>query len=336
MAKINIDFDNTNYPIDDSAIASATAQLQSHLSTVMNGTGATITVGGTTYNVDSSKLSAATTAFVSHLGTVSGSGMKVMVNGVEYGVDSTKMGGAIADLHEVLGGLQSGGNGGSEGYGEVILPETTYDEFTLDDMYGLYCYHINPAPFAITLDETYCVVWDGIEYECVAQDMSAMQQGSLALGNLSGMGGIGNNEPFIIGCTTEGGTSLSGVSYVAFDTKTSHTVAIYKVVNGSTDSELNEYGFYFDKVYSSTTTEEDTGDVFKTTQVFHEDGSCANAFYTNGEETFSNTASAGTYTYGDHVILQDGEEYFTVNEDGTELTGVYNSDNPVFTLESNS
>lgn len=72
MAKININFNDKNYQIDEDSLSAATTALTSHLSTVMNGSGATINLGGTVYNIDSAKLSAATNAFVSHLGTVAG------------------------------------------------------------------------------------------------------------------------------------------------------------------------------------------------------------------------------------------------------------------------
>lgn len=120
MAKINIAFGGTNYQIDESALAAATAELRTHLSTVMNGTGATIKFGDLSYNIDSTKLTNATNAFVSHLGTISGSGSKVVVNGVEYSVDSTKMATAIADLHTVLGGLHSEGDGSESGSDDAL------------------------------------------------------------------------------------------------------------------------------------------------------------------------------------------------------------------------
>ena len=72
MSKLNIIFNNTNYSIDESAISTATADLRTHLSTVMNGTGATIEFGGTTYNIDAAKLSAAEDNFASYLNNISG------------------------------------------------------------------------------------------------------------------------------------------------------------------------------------------------------------------------------------------------------------------------
>lgn len=72
MAKINIIFNDKNYSVDESSLSEAIAELRQHLSTVMNGTGATITLDGTSYGIDSAKLSTATNAFVSHLGTIAG------------------------------------------------------------------------------------------------------------------------------------------------------------------------------------------------------------------------------------------------------------------------
>ena len=108
MSKINISFNNTNYSIDESALSAASNALKSHLSTVMNGTGATINLGGVPYSIDSTKLSAATNDFTTYLGTISGTGYKVNVGGVEYGVGADKVSGAFTSLNVMLGDLSSG------------------------------------------------------------------------------------------------------------------------------------------------------------------------------------------------------------------------------------
>ena len=79
MAKINIDFNDKNYSIDEASLSASANTLKSHLSTVMNGTGATINLGGTSYGVDATKLATTANAFVSHLGTVAGNGYKVTI-----------------------------------------------------------------------------------------------------------------------------------------------------------------------------------------------------------------------------------------------------------------
>jgi hypothetical protein len=147
MAKININFNNTEYSIDESALSAATANLQSHLSTSMNGSGAVINLGGISYNIDSTKLSDATNNFVSHLRTIAGSGSKVVVGGVEYSIDSTKMANVVSDLETVFGNLQTG----------IRLEAGLYDANdnllaswdTLVNTYGLDCektyYHDGPT-----------------------------------------------------------------------------------------------------------------------------------------------------------------------------------------------
>ena len=106
MAKINISFDNVDYTIDEESFSAAAAELKSHLSSVMNGSGAVIGLDGISYNVDSVKLSNATTEFVAHLGTISGSGSKVVVGNVEYGISSAKIQDAINDLHSTFDELK--------------------------------------------------------------------------------------------------------------------------------------------------------------------------------------------------------------------------------------
>lgn len=129
MAKINISFNNNDYHVDESSLSSSAAQLQSHLSTVMNGSGVVINLCGTAYNVDSAKLSSATNDFISHLGTIAGVGSKVVVNGVEYSFDSTKVQDAVSDLETILGNLN---NPDDVIDIVIVLDETNLDYSTLD------------------------------------------------------------------------------------------------------------------------------------------------------------------------------------------------------------
>ena len=115
----NIIFNDKNYSIDESSLAPATAELKNHISTVMNGSGATINFDGAEYSIDSAKLSAATNDFVSHLSTIAGNGSKVVVGGVEYSVDSTKVRSAVSELEAAWGNLNNltPGDDGLEGDG---------------------------------------------------------------------------------------------------------------------------------------------------------------------------------------------------------------------------
>lgn len=108
MAKLILKFNNTEYSIDESALATATNALKSHLSTTMSGSGAKVSLGGVSYNIDSTKLSTATNNFIPHLGTIAGTGAEVVVNGTKYSVDSTKLSGAVSELSTAFDNLSGG------------------------------------------------------------------------------------------------------------------------------------------------------------------------------------------------------------------------------------
>lgn len=113
--------------------------------------------------------------------------------------------------------------GSEEKTGEiVILPEATLDGFAEDSDLGGYVLNVNPAPFVISVGETYTVVWNDTIWEVKAQDASVMGEGVLLLGNGSSVEGLeGNGEPFTCGW------SSGGVTLVA-EEPGPHTVAIYQ------------------------------------------------------------------------------------------------------------
>lgn len=79
MSKLNINFNNKNFEVSDSALSDARAD------------------------------------FISHLGTIAGEGLKIVVNNTEYFVDPTKLNDASSSLETVLEGLSdAGGAGGLE------------------------------------------------------------------------------------------------------------------------------------------------------------------------------------------------------------------------------
>jgi hypothetical protein len=71
--------------------------------------------------------------------------------------------------------------------------------------------------------ETYIVIWDGAEYECVAQDASVVSSGEYAvlLGNGDSEGLASNHEPF---CVEQGDDETTIKSFYEGD----HTISIYK------------------------------------------------------------------------------------------------------------
>jgi hypothetical protein len=107
MENFNINFNNKNYEIDGSSLAPAATNLQSHLSTAMNGTGSTIKFGDAVYNISSDKLTTAMNKFVTRLGTIAGNGPKVVINGIEYSVDSAKVQGTMTRFEDALSDLSN-------------------------------------------------------------------------------------------------------------------------------------------------------------------------------------------------------------------------------------
>lgn len=136
----------------------------------------------------------------------------------------------------------SGGGGGSATQRKYILEETRYDGFEFSDAYGVYAYGFNPCPFALVIGETYTVEWDGVSYTCTAVDASAFMPGFVALGNFSALtGGESTGEPFILGYAEVGVSGQPEINFIAFDTQTEHTVAIYQENAIATENFVRTY-----------------------------------------------------------------------------------------------
>lgn len=107
-----------------------------------------------------------------------------------------------------------------------ILPIATYDNFYLNELYGVYCVE-KEVDFALTLGDTYKIHWDGNEYECVAQDASVLMPGAIFVGNASAFGLAGNNEPFIVATANDWLMPVALTDTVA---GSSHTIGIVQNV----------------------------------------------------------------------------------------------------------
>ena len=285
MAKININFNNANYSIEESAFAAAFAKLQQHLSTAMSGSGATIKLGGASYNVDSTKLTTATNDFITHLGTISGSGSKVVINGTEYNVDSAKMNNAINEIHTTLGNLQSG-NTGDDIYCPVYFGKTYISQDIIVDANNVMIFHWifhenGKASVAIYIDGN---LVDGNEVNVVYQGNDIILPDNV-IATISSDGKI-------IEVTIDG-------------------VDVTLTLDESNDtSGMNEYGFYFGRKYSRIS------EGNKTTFILYADGS--GAFYYN--DTLVQSQPAGYYIYGDHQWYTiDDSSINTISADGTQF-----------------
>lgn len=74
-----------------------------------------------------------------------------------------------------------------------ILPLTKYEDFTFDSTYKYYLVG-EKSNYLLSVGESYKVLWDDIEYECIAQDASSIMAGAVCIGNVF----PDDNKPFII------------------------------------------------------------------------------------------------------------------------------------------
>ena len=114
-----------------------------------------------------------------------------------------------------------------------ILPECQppYDE---EDEGAFF---IENAP-ALLVGETYTINWNGAEYVCVGQDMSAMTPGCVAFGNLSIFGIPGNGEPFALAFVpNDYDAEQNAIMILPTDGTTELTISIYQ--DGATIQKLD-------------------------------------------------------------------------------------------------
>lgn len=103
---------------------------------------------------------------------------------------------------------------------EQLLAETTFVGFDYMEEFGLYAMQVYPSPLIFEVGEKYEIAWDGTSYECTCQDLSAVEEGAIGVGELSDFGGAGSGEPFII-------VFVDGAALCAsFSEGDSHTVAV--------------------------------------------------------------------------------------------------------------
>ena len=113
---------------------------------------------------------------------------------------------------------------------DVLLPTTT-GTTSVENLFG---YNLLCLP-ALTDEETYNkfttstkpikVMCDGVEYVCDLQNVG----GNALIGNVTALGGSGNDEPFAAMCISNGeGTYAIIVAFINDTTPADHTVSIYQ------------------------------------------------------------------------------------------------------------
>lgn len=140
----------------------------------------------------------------------------------------------------------------------------------------------------LTAGETYIVDWNGTEYACAVQDLSAMQPGMFLLGNGANFGFAGNGEPFAI---MGGGGTLQ---MMPLDGSTTLTISIRQEV-----TEVKKIsGKYVEGMGYSDTVSERT--------VWHEETAVA-----EGDEILLDMSNFSSLAGKNVIVTLNGHEYET-------------------------
>lgn len=111
----------------------------------------------------------------------------------------------------------------AESVTEEILSETELP-FEENSYFGAFVNMGDTVDFTLIEGESYTVVFDDVEYECVAASASFAGSDGIAVGNFAFAGSSNNTgEPFILGCTNAGGQVLA-----TNKTDATHKVRIYR------------------------------------------------------------------------------------------------------------
>lgn len=212
----------------------------------------------------------------------------------------------LAEVDGVIRRVPGSGLGGGGSTRETIFAEQTVEGFAADEIDGgLYAANAISSAMLV-VGEEYTVAWDGESYSCVAQDVSSLEAGFVAMGNGSNFGFSGNDEPFIIltNYIEEDDAVFIGMLAVDGSTAPSHTVAIYK--EAASSGGVSSWNDLTDKPFG-----EETGVIFEGTfQDVLED--------TNGDGTndawegiaFIEDTSDATLIVGkNYTVTWDGVEY---------------------------
>lgn len=106
---------------------------------------------------------------------------------------------------------------------DIIFAEQTISGFEDSSDFGAYTPgYDQPASIVLAVGESYRVVWDGEEFNCVAFSWVFSGMDMIAIGDGSGLGASGNGEPFLINYN-----AAYDNSQIFGTTGGTHTVAIY-------------------------------------------------------------------------------------------------------------
>lgn len=111
-----------------------------------------------------------------------------------------------------------------------VFPEQTVSGFEYDSEYNRYTPGgMSPAPFALRKDETYHVVWNGVEFTCTAQLINYSGMNLIYIGDPSFIGLPAVDTPFT--AVYMPGEEMSGIQIFTTDNKSEQLIRVYQLVN---------------------------------------------------------------------------------------------------------
>jgi len=120
----------------------------------------------------------------------------------------------------------------------VIFAERTINGFEYSDSVGAFSPgEVFPAEYVLVVGESYKVVWDGEEFNCVAFSWVFDGLNMVAIGNGTSLGLSGNGEPFFLNYCAAVVGGVAENSQMFCDSEGTHTVAIY-AADDATDSSV--------------------------------------------------------------------------------------------------
>jgi hypothetical protein len=300
MATININFNNTEYSINESSLTPTMNELKSHLSTVMNGMGAVVNFDETDYNIDSVKLSAAKDDLISHLGTIIGSGSKIIVDGVEHSVDSTKIAEALSELETAFDSLSEERLEGDGAEFYTLAPSSLSFRSTapLNELEEVQINGVTVDPSNYSLEEGSTIVTFPIDYlktlEVGDYEVNIASESKSVKGNFTVAApklnehGFYYNQPYIAN------VAALGSDYVMFF-REDNTMDLIRLTNG--DVETCSY-VISDNVLSASTSI----------------GTINSTLSSDGTEIFCTELGASA-VLGDESVVADKDYIYIYNED---------------------
>lgn len=117
---------------------------------------------------------------------------------------------------------------------KTLIFEERAVPFALNSTFGVYMGIIDPPVFALEKGETYTILWDGVEYVCVGDDITLNGMYLQGVGNRALQGGENTGEPFAIASAQNDGAPYYN-AMMSTDTAASHTVAIW---HGAEDAAI--------------------------------------------------------------------------------------------------